>query len=359
MGDLDTVQSQDFFQSSLYNYRTIFGISGFDLIAHDMHPDYRSTRIAAGMAGENKKLFPVQHHKAHIAAVIAENKIKGPVLGFSWDGTGYGEDGKIWGSEIFSVSSSLEFKRIGHLREKILPGGDITIKKPYRMAASYIHEIYKETGNADGSLLEYMTNNMTYKKMDKLELDLICSQLDSGFNSPLTTSMGRLFDAVSSLLGLKHIISFEGEAAIALEMAIDDKFEEQIYDPGLKEIGKDKRYKIKLARNNGCYILDDIHIFRQILGDLTRGADAGLISFKFHNALAQAVSLISQSHRESNKISNIALSGGVFQNRYLLDLCFLLLGNNGFNVYTNLKVPVNDGGISLGQAYLAAKYNKR
>jgi hydrogenase maturation protein HypF len=359
IGDLDTVQSHDFFQSSLENYNTIFGTGNFDLIAHDMHPDYRSTRIASSMATKSNMLFPVQHHKAHIASVIAENNIDGPVLGFSWDGTGYGEDGKIWGSEIFSVNRDLGFERIGHLREKILPGGDITIRKPYRMAAAYIHQVYQENRKNKGSLAEYIINNISYKKMDKLELDLICSQLTSGFNSPITTSMGRFFDAVSSLLCLKHIISFEGEAAIALEMAIDEKYERQVNDPGLKEIKKDSFYEIKLAGNNDRYILDDIHIFMQILEDLKSGTDTGFISFKFHNTLAQAISLISLSHCKNNKINNIALSGGVFQNKYLLDLCCLLLGNNGFNVYTNLKVPVNDGGISLGQAYLAANYKNK
>jgi len=359
IGDLDTVQSQDFFQSSLENYKTIFGTENFDLIAHDMHPDYRSTRIALSMKSKNNMLFPVQHHKAHIASVIAENNIKEPVLGFSWDGTGYGEDGKIWGSEIFSVSEDLSFDRIGHLREKIMPGGDITIKKPYRMAAAYIHKIYREVGNNIRCMTEFITDNLAYKKMDKLELDLLCSQLDSGFNSPSTTSMGRFFDAVSSILGLKNIISFEGEAAIALEMAIDEKYEKLAQNPKLKEIDEDNRYKIEFTGIKDFYIIDDIHIFKQILGDLSRGTDAGFISFKFHNTLAQVIILISLSHRKTNNIENIALSGGVFQNKYLLDLCCLLLGNNGFNVYTNLKVPVNDGGISLGQAYMAAIYNRK
>ena len=225
------------------------------------------------------------------------------------------------------------------------------------MTAAYLHRIYKEDGK--GSLPGFIKDNITYGKIGGVELDLICAQLDSGFNSPLTTSMGRFFDAVSSLLGLKHIISFEGEAAISLEMAIDEKYEKQFSDPGLKEIDRDSCYAIKLSGDGLKYLIDDIHIFKQVLDDLDRGEDAGFISFKFHNTLAQAIRIISLDHRRSSKINNIALSGGVFQNKYLLDLCFLLLGNNGFNVYTNLKVPVNDGGISLGQAYMALNFKKR
>jgi hydrogenase maturation protein HypF len=352
IGDLDTAPSIDFYRSSLKNYQNIFGIDHFGIIAHDMHPDYRSTRDSEALAGKTEMLFPVQHHKAHIASVIAENHIHSHLLGFSWDGTGYGEDGKIWGSEVFSVNRSLDFQRIGHLSEKILPGGDITIKRPYRMAAAYLYYMFRD----DDRTAAHILDNMTYGKIQKQELDILTGQLETGFNSPATTSMGRFFDAVSSHLDLKHVISYEGEAAIALEMAIDDSYADFLDKAGLSFIDENYRYDIRFLQQDDSFIIDDMHIFRQLFEDKASGADKGLISFRFHNTLAQVITDVSCRHRDKTGTRTIALSGGVFQNRYLLDLCYTLLNNNGFEVYTNLKVPVNDGGISLGQAYMALNF---
>jgi len=353
IGDLDSAQSLDLYLSSLKNYRNIFGIDDIGIIAHDMHPDYRSTRISLDMAsGGGQKLYPVQHHKAHIASVMAENDIKTGLLGFSWDGTGYGEDGKIWGSEIFAVGKGPSFTRMGHLKEKILPGGDITINKPYRMAASYIYYISSTEDRTAEKILE----KMTYGCMQRQEMDILISQLATGFNSPATTSMGRFFDAVSSHLGLKHVISYEGEAAIALEMEIDDSLLKDLDMSSLSSIDKDLRYDIKLNQDGNCLIIDDINIFRQVFEDAVSGKNMGLVSLRFHNTLAQVITDVSCRHRDKTGTRTIALSGGVFQNRYLLDLCYTLLNNNGFEVYTNLKVPVNDGGISLGQAYMALNF---
>lgn len=355
IGDLDTYQSLEFFEDTLINYKSLFGLDEFDIVAHDMHPDYRSTKIARSSISSNM-LFPVQHHMAHISSVIAENNLECPLLGFAWDGTGYGTDGKIWGSEIFEVSSNLDFIRIGHLIEKALPGSAATIKKPYRMAAVYLRQLWKRN-NSNESLRDYIYNNMAYDPIKIEEIDAICGQIETDFNSPLTTSMGRLFDAVSSILDCTHVCTFEGEAAISLEMAIEEKYIDYIFKSNFKTIEKKYRYDTIIKKSDGKLIIDDYNIFRQIVDDYKNGISKGLISFKFHNTLACMVLNISMDHRISKKTKCIVLSGGVFQNDYLLRLCYALLNNNNFDVYTNLKVPVNDGGISLGQAYFAAVKN--
>lgn len=357
IGDLDTCRSLEFFEDTLKNYKSLFGLDDFNITAHDMHPDYRSTKIAIESVKDSHSLFPVQHHMAHIASVAAENNLECPLIGFAWDGTGYGTDGKIWGSEIFEVNSDLDFIRVGHLMEKALPGAAAAINKPYRMTAVYLRELWKRNNDDNMGLVDYIHANMAHGPATMEEINAICSQIKTNFNSPLTTSMGRLFDAVSSVLDCTHINTFEGEAAISLEMLIEEKYIDDIFKRDLKTIEKKYRYDTIIKKSSGKFIIDDFNLFRQILDDRKKGTRKGLISFKFHNTLACIVLEISMDHGISKKIKSIALSGGVFQNNYLLSLCYALLKNNNFDVYTNLKVPVNDGGISLGQAYFAAVKN--
>ena len=359
IGDLDNISSIEFFRSIYSDYKKLFGIKDFDIIAHDLHPDYVSTRFAQELDRSGKKLVPVQHHQSHIASVMAENNLSGGLLGFAWDGTGFGPDGKVWGSEVFLINSDLEFTRIAHLDEKVLPGGSVSIKKPYRMTIVYLRRLFGDCDTQDLDFKDYVYSiQPEYKDMiDPVEIDAIEGQVLSGFNSPVTTSMGRLFDAVSSLLGIKHIISFEGEAAIGLEMKIDEKLYGSLINRNKLDIEKDQRYETGLDKNDKKYIIDDFMIFSQIVNDIKNSKGKSEISYKFHNTLAQIVLDISMSARKNNNIENIALSGGVFQNGYLLDLCFELLENNDFKVYSNFKVPVNDGGISLGQAYIASIKN--
>ena len=227
------------------------------------------------------------------------------------------------------------------------------------MTIVYLRRLFEGSATQDMDFKDYVYSMQPeYKDMiDPVEIDTTEGQILSGFNSPVTTSMGRLFDAVSSLLGIKHIISFEGEAAIGLEMKIDKKLYGSLVARNKTDIEKDQRYETGLDKNNKEYIIDDFMIFSRIVDDIKNGKGESEISYKFHNTLAKIVLDISMSIREKNNIENIALSGGVFQNGYLLDLCFELLENNGFKVYSNFKVPVNDGGISLGQAYLASINN--
>ncbi len=354
LGDLDSIESFELFKSTLNNYMNLFNTTNIDLVAYDKHPDYISTRFAKNLSSVKSKI-EIQHHKAHIASVIAENKIRDDILGFSWDGTGYGDDGKIWGSEIFMVSSNMKFIRIGHLSEKILPGGEITIKKPYRMALSYLYNYWEKYIINDKinkninqrSKKYYKLSDFIYarfpfykKIISQTEIETIEKQIKTKFNSPITTSMGRFFDAVSSILNLTHVSSYEGEAAVHLEMTADEN--------------NNEKYDIKFKKLNNKYIIDDLYIFIQILKDIKNNVTKKIISAKFHNTLVMSVLMISEKIRQKYNIESIALSGGVFQNNLLLNKCFYTLQKNDFKVYSNFKVPVNDGGISLGQAYLAA-----
>jgi len=355
LGDLDSLDSFEFFKYTLEGYKSLFNITNIDLVVHDRHPGYTSTKFAKNLSSAPPDKLEIQHHKAHIASVIAENNIRDDILGFSWDGTGYGDDGKIWGSEVFVVDRSMKFTRVGHLLEKPLPGGETAIKKPYRMALTYLYsywkkyiannKISKDTRQEGAKYYEFSdfvcSTFPFYKKIAvKQEIEAIEKQMKTGFNCPITTSMGRFFDAVSSILNLTHINSYEGEAAIHLEMAADEE--------------NNDSYDIKIDKLDNEYIVDDLYIFAQILSDLKSGTKINKISAKFHNSLAILTLTISNKIRQLHNIDSIALSGGVFQNNFLLSKCYNTLQKKGFKVYSNFKVPVNDGGISLGQAYLAA-----
>jgi len=370
IGDIDNTESINFFKSALDTYYSLFNIKKIDLFVSDLHPGFKLNTIPAGNIKPVRET-KVQHHKAHIASVIAENNLNCSIIGFSWDGTGFGDDKKIWGSEIFIVDKNLNFERVGHLTEKFLPGGEISIRKPYRMALTYLyyswinqnnnHQQFQDETNSskkifndkdvlrDRNFMEYIKSNFPglFKISSKKEITLLLFQIKSGFNSIKTTSMGRLFDAISSVMGLTHLSSFEGEAAINLEMLIKRKFKD-IYDYNYIK-------KSDTETEKECFIIDDIELFAKIINDIIFGKQNDYISAKFHNTLARIILDISLTIRERYSINNVALSGGVFQNNYLIDKTFEMLENNGFRVYTNYKVPVNDGGISLGQAYLGLK----
>lgn len=370
IGDIDNPDSIEFFKSALNTFYSLFNINKIDLCISDLHPDFKLNKLSTGRI-KPEKTIKIQHHKAHIASVIAENHIKDSVIGFAWDGTGFGDDGKIWGSEIFIVDENMSFKRIGHLMEKILPGGEISIRKPYRMAVTYlyyswirINENYpaviekayfinnKFKNNdkfKDESFIEYVKSNFPglFKFASKKEILSLLFQIKSEFNSIQTTSMGRLFDSISSVMGLTGIASFEGEAAISLEMIIKKNFKDNYEFNYIK--------KSESTIEQDYFIIDDIDLFTRIIKDILNGKKNDYISARFHNTLANIILDISLKTRNRFSINNVALSGGVFQNNYLIDKIFEMLENSNFNVYTNYKVPVNDGGISLGQAYLGLK----
>jgi len=351
IGDMDSAETLNFFKITLDNYKKLFNIDKIDLVVHDSHPDYAATKFVKKYFKNSKKI-EVQHHKAHVTSVIAENRLfeenenqkNDRILGFAWDGTGYGDDGKVWGSEIFIVEkisgkNKLNFERIGHIKEKYIPGGEITIKKPYRMAFSYLYNYFINQANSSKKdFVDYIFSRFPfYKKIvEPDEIDIVIKQIQTGFNSPLTTSMGRFFDSVSSILNLTHIASYEGEAAIHLEMICQENIKDE--------------YQVEIED----FVIDDYLIFNQIISDLKNSIEAPVISAKFHNTLAKAILDISVKAQKNFGTNVVTLSGGVFQNNLLISRCFELLGKSDFNVYSEFKVPVNDGGISLGQAYIGA-----
>jgi hydrogenase maturation protein HypF len=338
IGDLEKYESIGLYRETVKHYMKMFKIKEIDTVVHDLHPDYYSTRFAQKM--ESPLKVGLSHHKAHILSVVAENSLKGSFLGFAWDGSGMGEDGQIWGSEVFLVDSQYRFKRIAHLLPYPLPGGSAAIKKPYRMGVSFLYKYYLNEGLCNKmDFAEFVFKKFPSFRtvVSSQEIGIIASQIKSSFNTPLTTSMGRLFDTVSSLLGLTQEASYEGEAAVHLQMIATKSHHERY--PLLFE---DLREKITIDSND---------LISRIIYDLNKRLDAGTISAKFHNTIAYLICELAKTFRESNGIDKVVLSGGVFQNVLLLRHAFNLLKENGFRVFINFKVPVNDGGVSLGQAY--------
>jgi hydrogenase maturation protein HypF len=269
---------------------------------------------------------------------MAENEIAPPMLGVSWDGTGYGLDGTVWGGEFFLVTNK-SIERIAHLRPFRLPGGDKAVKEPRRAALGLLHEI-------SGDKVFEQKKLATVAAFSPAELGTIRTMLAKKLTSPVTTSMGRLFDAVASLINLRQQIRFEGQAAMELEFAIDS-------------VGTGEAYSLKLRRGiknemetgETPVLLDWSPMIEAILVDVQQGASVGIISAKFHNALVEGIVAVAK-HAGQNRV---VLSGGCFQNRYLTERAVRRLRSEGFRPYWHQRVPPNDGGIALGQVVAALR----
>lgn len=330
LGDLKSVETLDFLKESIKNLERIFRVNP-EIIACDLHPDYLSTQYAEEIgAKKGLKVVKIQHHHAHIVSCMTENNIKEKVIGVAYDGTGYGDDGKIWGGE-FLLCDLKEYLRVGHLKYYPLPGGDKAIAEPWRMAYSYLYSIY-------GPKVKTLDIDFNHR-MDYDKLSIIEKMIDKNINSPLTSSCGRLFDAASSLIGIRDEISYEGQAAMELE---------SFCASGIKE-----RYNFCIFKEGDELIIDPQEIFVDIIKDLKEGIDKKVMAAKFHNTIAGFTLNLCVKIRENSGINKIALSGGVFQNCYLTERIISLLEKDDFQVYTQRKVPPNDGGISLGQAVVA------
>lgn len=330
LGDLKSVETLSFLKKSIASLKKMFRINP-EIIACDLHPDYLSTQYAEEIgAKKGLKVVKIQHHHAHIVSCMTENNIKEKVIGVAYDGTGYGDDGKIWGGE-FLLCDLKEYLRVGHLKYYPLPGGDKAIAEPWRMAYSYLYSIY-------GPKVKTLDIDFNHR-MDYDKLSIIEKMIDKNINSPLTSSCGRLFDAASSLIGIRDEISYEGQAAMELE---------SFCASGIKE-----RYNFCIFKEGDELIIDPQEIFVDIIKDLKEGIDKKVIATKFHNTIAGFTLNLCVKIRENSGINKIALSGGVFQNKYLTEKVVSLLEDKGFKVYTQSKVPPNDGGISLGQAVVA------
>jgi hydrogenase maturation protein HypF len=381
VGDLDSVLSVEVFRRAIDDLVEFFQARPGMLVC-DMHPDYASTLHAERLSAKwDVPLVRVQHHHAHVAACMAEHGLDGPVLGFSWDGTGYGPDGTIWGGEAL-VCEGAKYRRVAHLRTFALPGGDRAAREPRRSAIGLLSEIFGEQAKQYAS---------EWFKVG--EMDTLLSMLARSVNTPRTSSMGRLFDAVAALCGLSPVISFEGQAAMSLEFVADERTVPIFGSTkmGLSPLTPGDAYplpcsacKQTVTHNSGekanvpllrrssaehdlppgaagrqavahggeeCVLVADwTPTIRGILADRAAGVPISRISARFHNALANMALEIAQS---VGRELPIVLSGGCFQNALLTARVRSRLSTSGFQVYTHAKVPPGDGGIALGQAFVA------
>ncbi|MBN1367009.1 MAG: carbamoyltransferase HypF [Dehalococcoidales bacterium] len=329
IGDLENEETLAHYENTVELYKKLFRIQP-QIIAYDMHPEYLATKYALETgAKQNLKMVPVQHHHAHIVSCMVENGVKGPVLGVAFDGTGYGTDGNIWGGE-FLLADNQGFQRLGHLENVPLPGGAVAIKKPYRMALSYIYTLLGKRYSLEGLPLTRFV----------AEYEIIKKQVEKKINTPLTSSAGRLFDAVAALLNIRMEIDYEAQAAIELEMAATD----DIFESG--------SYPFTIACNR-VKIVKPGELIEAVMNDIKDGIPVPVISLKFHNTVAEIILQMSLLLKKDTGLNQIALSGGVFQNRLLHRLTLSALQKEGFKVFTHHLVPCNDGGISLGQAVIA------
>ncbi|MGD1085641.1 MAG: carbamoyltransferase HypF, partial [Verrucomicrobiota bacterium] len=323
IGDLETAQSHEAFLRVIADFQRLYEAEP-RTIASDGHPGYLSTQFARSLlAGRpGRRGVSVQHHIAHVLACVAENELAPPVLGVSWDGTGYGSDGTVWGGEFFLVTETA-CRRVAHFRQFRLPGGEQAVKEPRRAALGLLYELFGET--------------RTMNSFTSSELKVLAAMLKRGINSPLTSSAGRLFDAVAALLGLRQIVRFEGQAAMELEFAIAGVQTDESYPFAL--------IAAQPASDERLRVVDWGPIVAGVLGDLRRGLPVGAISAKFHNSLAEVIVAVARQAGQPQ----VALSGGCFQNRYLTERAAARLEQEGFRPYWHQRVPPNDGGIALGQ----------
>lgn len=335
LGDLQNAETLAAYEEAVRHEESLYRVKP-QIVVCDLHPDYLSSRFAAAYAAEaNLPLIKVQHHHAHLSACMLENHLdpEEAVFGVTYDGTGYGEDGSIWGGEILLGNCS-GFQRVLSLTHVPQPGGDAAVREPARMALAYLLAagIDPDEAAAQTSIAAYLGRKKTA---------LIRAQLKNGFNCPKTSSMGRLFDAVSSLLGIYHIVSYEAQGAVALE---------RIADPQTSAA-----YPVNFDRN--C--LNQIDLIPQILSDLKLSLQKSVISAKFHNTIAVCTCQALLSLRNQYHINKVVISGGVWQNLFLLKRTWALLHDSGFEVITHQKIPANDACIALGQVAVALAQTRR
>jgi hydrogenase maturation protein HypF len=327
IGDLENLATLDFYRLTIEHMQRILEIKP-EIIAHDIHPDYLSTRWAMTQQGIEK--IAVQHHHAHIVSAMAENKIDGPVIGLSFDGTGYGTDGAVWGGEIL-VADEKQFTRAAHFAYIPMPGGAAAIKQPWRMAVSYLYDALGQ---------DIMTPDLPLlRDIEENKLKIVIQMITKRVNSPDTSSLGRLFDGVAAITGLRKTVAFEGQAAMELEMAADGV--------------ADRIYDFEWLTAESLQILTG-PIIRGVVDDVQQGVPVSLISARFHGTLIRLFAELSEMLRQKNSLNRVVLSGGVFQNSLLLTGLIAALEKMGFEVFSHRLVPTNDGGISLGQAVIAA-----
>lgn len=328
IGDLDTSRAMGFYEETIKDYLRLFDVTP-EIVVADMHPGYYSTKFGKDHFGD--KLLQVQHHYAHILSCMIENDMHGDteVIGFAFDGTGYGSDKTIWGGEVL-IASYRTFERVYFLRPYKLPGGDMAVKEPCRTAFSLLYEtLGDKAGEAD------------YLSLSEEERSFFMNMIKKNINSPVTTSMGRLFDGVASIIGLRHKAAYQAQAAIELEQLA---------------MMSDAAGSYPLSIEAGA--IDQRPMLEMILNDLEAEVPREVIARKFHNTIVKIIIITAELLRKQRGISYVALSGGVFQNALLLEDAFYKLKEKGFTPLLHQLVPSNDGGISLGQAVYAQFHNE-
>jgi hydrogenase maturation protein HypF len=325
IGDLENWETLRSFREGAAHFERLFAVAP-ELVAHDLHPEYLSTKYA--LDREDVEHVGVQHHHAHLAACLAEHGEVGPAIGAIFDGTGYGTDGTVWGGELL-VGGLDRFERAGWLWPVRLPGGAAAIREPWRMACAWLVALEQAGASPPRTLASQVTAER-WRDVTRLARD--------GLASPQTTSMGRLFDAVSALCGLRARVNYEGQAAAELE-AIADRGERGAYP---------------LPASGEPLLLDPRETLRAVLADLGGGRDAAVVAARFHNGLAAATAAACSELASRSGVGTVVLSGGAFQNRLLLERAAERLAASGLRVLVPERLPPNDGGISFGQAAVAA-----
>ncbi len=328
IGDLENLETLEHFQAALAAFRRLFRIDP-EVIAHDMHPDYLSTRVAQKYPVPGAVRVAVQHHHAHVVSAMVEHGVSDRVIGVAYDGTGYGPDGAIWGGEIL-VADWKGFQRVAHLRYAPMLGGEAAIRKPYRMAAGYVWSLCR------ASEAEFAAFIGTLPIGERI---ILRRQLDSRFNSPPTSSCGRLFDGAAALLGIRAEALYEGQAAVELEALADPQ--------------ADDLYPFDLLRVEQRWVIDPAATLRALWCDHRMGRPIPVIAAAFHNTVAAFTFEVCRAVRDAYRLNRVVLSGGCFQNALLTRRLLDRLRVAGFEVLTHRRVPPNDGGISLGQAVVA------
>ena len=349
IGDLESLESMNAFHDVIKSAENLYHVLPERFVC-DMHPDYLSTQFAK-IADANA--IQIQHHYAHVASCMAENQLEGPLLGVSWDGAGYGPDGTIWGGEFLLIGDS-SFERVAMLRTFRLPGGEKAIHEPRRTAVGVLYEMYGESLFARDDI-------PFLKSFDSGELLLLRQMLTKKINSPVTSSAGRLFDAVAALIGIRNAVTFEGQAAMELEWAIGQVNVEETYPFTIGEcrMPNDRTgeagYEQDRTRRKTLHAVDWAPMISEIIEDGKGKVSTATISAKFHNTLSSMIVDVVRTVGEKR----IVLTGGCFQNKYLAERTVRLLRDQGFKPYWHQRVPPNDGGISLGQVFAGNRMMRR
>jgi hydrogenase maturation protein HypF len=325
IGDLINPAALAAFEEGIGHFKELFDIEP-TTVAYDMHPDYLATQYAERLTGIRR--VAVQHHHAHIAAVLGEHGMEGPLIGVAWDGAGYGTDGTVWGGEVL-LADRTRFERLGRLRRVPLAGGDAAVREPWRTALGYLSETFGFQLNKFGRY---------FPGVAEKACDAVCDVLEKKFNIIESSSAGRLFDCAAALLGFQERVSYEGQAAVELEQWVD-----------LDEIGC---YPFEISAG-GPFEIDWRPIVAAVVGDIESGVERPVIAARFHNTAARAVAAAAEKAREITGLSTVGLSGGVFQNVTLLERVLPLLDERGFEVLRHRYLPPNDGCISYGQVLVA------